>query len=298
MDRTRPIPRDVVIVPCYERPEYTRVCLEYLSRARGIEGKEVWLCQDQHTYDSFGSTTKEMYPNVKFGNQIFPGRFLYAVKTDSLGYDGESYGNSENIILSLHAAYTHGAERIFIVEDDIMVAPDIFEWHERMLREVDPLVSCASALNKSAHFQINGPDRMDETIKDRNAFKRVHTAYSSHAAAFTRTNLKDILVRVDQALEWGKWCPGKEQDLLIQHLMGLLTFPNRGSVWPYVPRAFNVGMYSYHINTAMKFNGTFEEKCAALRATIKDPAKLREMSCNNQTITAVPDFEGDECPRR
>ena len=40
--------RDVVIVPCYERPEYTRICLEYLSRARGIEDKEVWLCQDSH----------------------------------------------------------------------------------------------------------------------------------------------------------------------------------------------------------------------------------------------------------
>ena len=38
--------RDVVIVPCYERPEYTFLCLQYLSRARGIHDKDVWICQD------------------------------------------------------------------------------------------------------------------------------------------------------------------------------------------------------------------------------------------------------------
>ena len=280
--------RDVVIVPCYERPEYTHVCLEYLSRARGIENKDVWLCQDQHVYDSFGRSVSNMVPCVDFGIWNFRERFKYEIRQDSSGFKKDTYGNSENLITSLREAHDSGAERIFLVEDDIMVAPDIFEWHEAILEEVDPLVSCATSLNRSAHFQLNGRNAMDESVKDPNAYKRVWGPYSSHASAFNRQNLGELLVKIDQALEWGTWRSGAEQDILIQHIMGLIDFPNGGSAWPYVPRAFNVGMYSYHINTAMKFNGTFEEKCDAVRRAVVDPEKLCSMSGGNQTITPVP----------
>lgn len=280
--------RDVVIVPCYERPEYTRVCLEYLSWARGIEDKEVWLCQDQHVYDAFGQTVFNMAPNVDFGYRVYAEKFRYILKEDSLGFKKDSYGNSENIIQSLKLAYDSGAERIFLVEDDIMVAPDFFEWHEAVLEEVKPLVSCATSLNRSAHFQINGPNAMDESIKNPNAYKKVWGPYSSHAAAFNKKDLGELLVVINQQLEWGEWRSGKEQDILIQHIMGMISFPNGGSVWPYVPRAWNVGLHSYHINTGMKFNGILEEKCDALRRAITDPVKLQSMSGGNKAITPVP----------
>ena len=45
--------RDVVLVPCYERPEFTRLCLQYLSHARGIEDKEVCLFIDNHKGKDF-----------------------------------------------------------------------------------------------------------------------------------------------------------------------------------------------------------------------------------------------------
>ena len=272
--------RDVVIVPCYERPEYSRVCLEYLSRARGIENKEVWLCQDQHMGNV--EAMPEMQPVAHFGRLAFP-RFDYQW---ILAHN--TYGNSKNLLDALKRAYDAGAERIFLVEDDIMVAPDFFEWHEAVLEEVKPLVSCATSLNRSAHFQINGPNAMDESIKNPNAYKKVWGPYSSHAAAFNKKDLGELLVVINQQLEWGEWRSGKEQDILIQHIMGMISFPNGGSVWPYVPRAWNVGLHSYHINTGMKFNGILEEKCDALRRAITDPVKLQSMSGGNKAITPVP----------
>lgn len=279
--------RDIVIVPTYERQEYAHVCLEYLSRVEGIGDKEVWLCQDSHE-DGFEVNPLHAPEDTRklalFFGQLFGSRADYImIRSHS------TYGNSRNLIEALKRAYERGAERIFLVEDDIMVMPDIFRWHEAVLDQVNPFVSCATSLNKSAHFPINGRYAMDETFRDPNAVYISANAYSSHAVAFKRENLGELLIEIDRQLEWGEWQSGKEQDILIQHIMSMPSFPNRGSAWSYVPRAYNVGMRSYHINTGMEFNGTLEEKCAALRTTIKDPFKLREMSCNNQAVTAVLD---------
>lgn len=275
------MPRDVVIVPCNERPEYTRLCLEYLSKARGVQDKNVWLSQDNHCDPMHAEQLMEMFPVADFGYKTFP-FFQHHIMASH-----QSYGNSANLITSLTRAYNEEGERIFLVEDDIMVSPDFFEWHERMLSEVHPFVSCASALNKSAHFQINGPDRMDEWINDPAAYKQVIGPYSSHAVAFQRFAVGDLLKYINKRAP--AWMPGFEQDLMTQ---AYLKASGNRSVWPYVPRAYNIGMRSYHINTAMPIFGTLEQKVAALRTIIKDPAKLREMSCNNQAITAVPEFGG------
>jgi hypothetical protein len=229
-----------------------------------------------------------MVPCVDFGIWNFRERFKYEIRQDSSGFKKDTYGNSKNLLDSLKRAYDSGAERIFLVEDDIMVAPDIFEWHETVLNEVDPFVSCATLLNKSAHFPINGREAMDESIKDPNAYHVSHHAYSSHAAAFKRKNLKHVVEFLANESTYEKLSSGNEQDIQIQKIMALPFFINKGSAWPYVPRAFNVGMYSYHINTGMKFNGTFEEKCDALRKAVTNPEKLRSMSAGNQTITSVP----------
>ena len=45
--------RDIVVVPCYDRPEYTRLCLQYLAQARGIKDKEIWMFLDNHEGTDF-----------------------------------------------------------------------------------------------------------------------------------------------------------------------------------------------------------------------------------------------------
>lgn len=275
--------RDIVIVPVYERPEFAIVCLEYLSKAYGVHDKEIWLRQDQHIG---GPQVKigEMMEVVDYGRAAFGKNFNYGWQ-EAHNY----YGNSYNLLESMKEAYEAGADRVFLVEDDIMVAPDIFLWHEAVLKQVDPFVSCATAVNKSAHFEINGRYVMDESFKDPAAYYVSETAYSSHASAFRRDYLREIVERFADHSVYVDCCSGKEQDLLIQGFIPYMSRTGCGSVWPYVLRAFNVGIYSYH-TTGMKFGGTFEEKVSALRATIKDPAKLRDMSSNNQAVTAVPEW--------
>ena len=281
--------RDIVTVPCFERPEYTALCLSYLSQARGIDDKEVWLHVDNHGGLALDNPQfNAMVRVAQTGYKMFPDRFHFFTQEEH-----KTYGNSKNIVTSLQMAYDVGAERIFLVEDDIMVAPDIFDWHEAVLEEPDVFVSCATALNKSAHFQINGPQAMDESLHDPSAYLKVCGPYSSHCAAFKRDNLGRLLSYLTKAEN--KWAQGTEQDLLTQRVMQGSTLPffdeseRLYSAWPYVPRAYNVGWRSYHINTGMSFNGTLEEKVAALEATIRNPTRLREMSANNGAVTPLPE---------
>lgn len=267
--------RDVVIVPCYERPEYTYLCLQYLSRARGIRDKEVWMCQDQHK-DTSNFIVGAMLEVRDKANEYFV-RIRYQLHAKH-----DTYGNSTNLIDSLKDAHDSGAERIFLVEDDIIVAPDIFEWHEAVLEEKDVFVSCATALNKSAHFQVNGPNVMDLS-DDSAAYKTVRGAYSSHASAFKRKNLGTLLEYLHGHTI--PWASGDEQDIRTQLFMFANYFK---SAWPYMPRAYNVGMYSYHINTGRKLTGTLEEKTRALDQIIHDSDKLRDMSANNSAVTPIP----------
>ena len=128
---------------------------------------------------------------------------------------------------------------------------------------------------------MNGPNAMDPS-DDSAAYKTVQGAYSSHAVAFKRKNLDQLLSYV---MSFSKWESGFEQDMLTQRFMRIV---HKASAWPYVPRAYNVGVYSYHINTGRKLTGTLEEKTRALDQIIHDPDKLRDMSTNNGAVTPIP----------
>jgi hypothetical protein len=273
--------RDVVIVPCYERPEFTRVCLKYLAQADRIQDKEVWLCQDNHE-DGFKVDPQNAPADAReialYFGRLFGSRAVYRSIAPHT-----TYGNSSNLIHSLQAAYDSGAERIYLVEDDIAVAPDFFSWHDAVLEEPHVFVSCATALSKSAHFQINGPQAMDETYQNPSAYYLAEGPYSSLAAAFKRVKLGGLLDYITAGSQ--KWESGFEQDLLTQRYLRIL---GANSAWPYMPRAYNFGWYSYHI-TGQPFTGSLQEKSRAVEEVIKNPTKLRSVSSNNSAVTALPD---------
>ncbi|MGB8834128.1 MAG: hypothetical protein WCC95_18400 [Candidatus Sulfotelmatobacter sp.] len=270
--------RDVVLVPCYERPEFTRLCLQYLSRARGIEDKEVCLFIDNHKGKDFSEIFEAQQPNLQLAADLFPNRYFASCQQAHA-----SYGNSRNVVDALKFGYNIGAERVYLVEDDILVAPDFFSWHEAVLEEPNVFVSCSTALSKSAHFQINGPQAMDETYQDSAAYYLAEGPYSSHAVAFKRDNL-GLLLRYLGMID--DWHSGWEQDLCTQRY--LLSRGLR-SAWPFMPRAYNIGWYSYHINTGRKFTGALAEQSAAIERVIKDSYALRDVSANNSAVTPLPE---------
>jgi hypothetical protein len=269
---------DTVVIPTYDRPEYLWVCLEHLSRAHGIQNKRIWICEDNHVgVEKHFTIQIEMLATIREAERLF-GR-------DNVIYEGRlphpHYGNSHNVLTSLLEAYYSTSGFVYLVEDDAMVLPDFFEWHEQAQKQFKPFVTCAGRINRSLNFPINGPEAIDETIKDPMACVRSSKAYMSWATCFSRESLRRLLWdRPDDT----SWKPGWEQDLYIQKF---LQDSKSKSVWPHVPRAYHMGWYSYHRTAGMKFNGTLEEKVAALRSTITSKSKIKEMA-GLQDIDAIP----------
>ena len=63
--------RDIVIVPTYDRPEYLWVCLQKLSAAHGVQDKEIWVCEDNHSDGKDGWATFNMVPVMEEARRLF-----------------------------------------------------------------------------------------------------------------------------------------------------------------------------------------------------------------------------------
>ena len=290
--------KDIAIIPTYDRPEYLALCLTKLSKARGIDEKEIWICVDHHSnvkedQEILRQTVRVVLDFMK----ILSGPTIRMIHRKAHA----TYGNSFNVLEAFREAYATDARYVYLLEDDVLVMPDYFEWHEEA-QKWHPFVSCAGRINRSLNFAMNGPEAIDETYKSPLACVASPRAYGSWAACFTRQSLGLILKEVANQDFLNHIGPGNEQDIFIQRFMprvrmytpeGLtpapwaesgLVYPTTNielgfSVWPYVPRAYHMGWFSYHRTAGMKFNGSLEEKFAALSCAVSDPQKIKTMAC-------------------
>lgn len=307
---------DIVIVPTYDRPEYLALCLEKLRAAKGIETKQIYLAIDDH-WDVPPPSNEIRRQMIELMSIPIPGLDVCHIGLRPTS----TYGNSFNILNAFEQAYRTGARHVYLVEDDVMVMPDFFQWHEAAQDQFHLFVSCAGRINRSLNFETNGRESIDESCIDPLACSASGRAYGSWAACFPHQILGFILQEAERWDFAKHIAPGNEQDIFIQKLMpriqmyeyggmGVAEFHDRSSeivntvvtrsgfsVWPYVPRAYHMGMSSYHRNAGLKFNGSLEEKIAALRSTISDPYKIRLMALLQDDIDAyptqpIPDWSG------
>lgn len=265
--------KDIVIVPTFDRPEYLWMCLENLRLAHGSHAKQIWICEDVHEDKPKDFTTQiDMLATIREAGQLF-GR-------ENVTYFGRaphtSYGNSHNLLQALKDSIYTDARYVYIVEDDTMVMKDFFNWHEQAQQQYQPFVTCAGRINRSLNFQMNGPEAIDESQKDSMACVRSHKAYMSWATCFKREGLYWLLKHAPDKDGDDPWRPGFEQDMFIQDF---IRDGHNASVWPYVPRAYHMGWYSYHRTAGQKFHGTLQEKVTALRRAIYSKAMINEMAC-------------------
>jgi hypothetical protein len=272
--------RDVVIVPTYNRPELLWLCLEYIVDAHPSEDTEVWVCEDLHTDKPKGFTVEiEMLATLRYFEGRFA-KFRYKAVTPHT-----TYGNSHNLLSALHEASLCDTRLVYIIEDDALITKDFFTWNEQVYEKFKPWVACAGRLNRSLNFESNGRYAMDETIKDINACTRVKGAYMSWATCFPRETLDQLFcAECIQAQTFG---PGIEQDILIQDVMRRYGV---SSLWPFVPRAFHLGYYSYHRTGGIVPQGTLEQRVTALRSVVTKQNKLREVA-GIQDIDAFQEHE-------
>jgi len=279
--------KDIILVPSYFRPEYLFLCLERIRNAdRGSVDSEIWVCQDfrfedQHRHKLGIDWTTEV---LDYWRPRLPIRF---VQRSAHGFEG----NSRNVLEAYkEAAAIENVRYIYLVEDDVLVQPDFFTWHEAVQLDGDYMCSVAYRCSRNAEARTD--------VTDPSAYFTSARDYASVGVCWRREKLGPVVAHAsadyyrDTSAYMQRTFPGNrfagdfsEQDGLIMRVM----WETRGVVaWPYVPRAYHMGWYGYHRPDGRRPDGLLQDKIAKLRTIIHDAEKIKNVSFNFGDIEPCP----------
>lgn len=278
--------KDIVLLPTYCRPEYLQICLEHLTKAEGITSKQIWILQDHRQNDEYTCA-----PDENWTREVLAAWKPYTA-LDIKFMRASSHctpGNSRNVLEGYKRAYETDARFVYLIEDDVFVQPDFFKWHEAVQATGDYYCSIAHGC-----YHRNKGVRTD--ITDPGAYFTSHRDYASLGVCWRREKIglfveharneyysnTDNYVR--QRLSGTPLGDNfSEQDGLIERVMWKTTGV---TAWPYVPRAYHLGLYGYH-RLGQRPNGFLEAKLAGLRKMLADPETFKN-PINNPYNDVVP----------
>lgn len=277
---------DIVIIPTYLRAEYLWLCLEYLWQTQAPGPKEFWVCEDRRENDEY--THKLQFQWTDEVLEDFRGRLnLKKIVATPHNYSG----NTRNVLEAYKRAYQTDARFVYLVEDDVLVRPDFFKWHEAV-QETESKTMCSVAYrcvrNNEARTDISDPEAYFTTARD----------YASIGVCWRRESLGPVIEHArpeyynDLDGYIGRTFPGNrfatdfsEQDGLIMRVM----WETRGfTTWPYVPRAYHMGYYGYHRTNGRRPNGFWRQKLDAIKATLHDAEQLKIVAPDFGDIEPLP----------
>lgn len=266
--------KDLVLITACNRPDYLRLCLEYLQKADGIDSKEIWIFIDRGK-----SLIREFYEVVN----DFSTLDIFTIFQPEHNY----HGNSFNTLNAYRAAVEiSDSPHVYLVEDDVLVTPDFFRWHEAVHKmEKDIMCSVAYRCSRNAA-------RDKKYDNDPEAYLISAQDYASIGVCWRRENLEPIIAHAkceyfeNQAAYLKEHFPQNrfndcftEQDGLIMRIMGVA---HRYTAWPFMPRAFHVGVAGYNRPRGPRLS--YQE----IKEMIHDSEKIKQADRDFGDIEMVP----------
>lgn len=237
---------DVLIVPTFSRPEFLWLCLEHLDACPGMRDMDLLVTVDNHE----GNPPPLMEIEEVLGVFSFPKLRLKVQKPHS--YPGNSY----NLMTAYSDVFAVRYEYVFMVEDDVMVAPTFFQWHRDVHESESP--ACSIGV-------VQTP---------------IMKGYASLGVCFQREELLGIVdhccpeyFRDLKGYIRKRFRPSSfdfEQDGLICRVL-----EGKKVIWATTPQAQHVGWYGYHRKKSVKPSGTVRERYQKVKEILKDPVQLK-----------------------
>lgn len=269
--------KDLLLITTYNRPDYLRVCLEYLQKADGIDSKDIWIFVDRGK-----QLIREFYEVVN----DFPNLDISVHFRAEHRYHGNSYNTLNAYVMAYEFGAKYGTEYIYLVEDDVLVMPDFFRWHEAVHKmEKDIMCSVTYRCSRNAA-------RDKKYDNDPEAYLISGQDYASIGVCWKREKLEPIVSHAkteyfaDLQGYLKKHFPQNrfndcftEQDGLIMRIMGE-THGN--TAWPFVPRCYHVGVASYNRPRGPRLS--YQE----IKEMIRDPEKIKQADRDFGDIEIVP----------
>ena len=253
--------REIVIVPTYKRPEMLFYCL---SLIRAFEKEiPVAIFPDRGTAED-----PELVDVVR---SFEPDRMVVQFVPEH-----DYYGNSYNVMEALRWAYSGRWDRVFYIEDDVMVHPDFFEWHRKTHAEFDDIfASMGWVFNHHApitddlqfqpwYYAIGTCFSREKLgLVARHATPRYYNDMPGYIEKNFKASTLNARVRIEHF----------EQDGLIQRILDVDKSQTAASG---IARCTHIGTFGYNRGWDIRedfFEGcpTFEDRVGRLRKLVGDP---------------------------
>lgn len=268
---------DIVLIPTFARPEYLQLCLEHLVAADGGKDKVVHISHDRHTTDP-----SSILNEIKLTEQVvaaFQGKFreLYLQVRPPHPY----IGNPCNFLELYKNSYDVASRYVYLVEDDVLVAPDFFKWHEAVQARGDYFVTVGwHCIRNPLVKPSTDPTAYIESTRDFSSIGICWkpdklSALVKHATPEYYRQMAGYLGRTfpGSPIPAGQWT---EQAGVVTRL--LHETKNRWVAWPALARVAHVGISGYHRPGGHRFDGSLEQRVSDLRTAVRDGKVLNSLS--------------------
>lgn len=243
--------RDIVMIPCWRRPEFLWHCLDNLAQAEGIEQLHVLFRADTGFDPAIREVIQEFAPKLASHEVNTPVPCPY-----------RRTKQSANLLGGYLMAAAATRRYVFMVEEDVMVARDFLRWHYAV-QASQPRLFCSIAARNT--------NRAVAPSDDPQIYYLTSGDYCSLGLCFERSIITDMIaphVTRDYFANPGRYChrhfPDSrigagyvEQDGLIRRIQ-----EHAGDAhliaYPYRPRAYHGGFFGYHRRGALE--GTLAER--------------------------------------
>jgi hypothetical protein len=248
--------RDVVLIPCWRRPEFLWHCLENLTQADGIEQLQVIFRPDHGHDPAILEVISEFAARLADSEVDVPPRCPY-----------RRTKQSANVLTGYLLAAARARAYVFMIEEDIIVARDFFRWHYAVQAAEPELFCSLSTRNTNRVVPANDDPRL---------YYRTTLDYCSLGVCFERSVITQLIaphVRREYFQDPSAYCarhfPSSqvgagyvEQDGLIRRVQEAQG-ERRPIAYPYRPRAYHAGFIGYH--RAGRLEGSLRERIRAGR---------------------------------
>lgn len=255
--------KNIVLIPCWQRPEFLSICLEQIVKADGAE-KYTYVFLVDRGFNPENITVINKFPfekGVQLRKETVPG----------IGRQ------SMNLLEGYRFAASQDCNLVFMIEEDIMIANDFFTWHEAVQKKESNFCSIATENNNTKHESTGnlseyyiGSERDYQSLGvcfNREVLNKYVVPHANYA--FYKNPRAYVSQKFPTSVMGTQYC---EQDGLIRRIRE--TECNLPVIFPDVPRAYHAGFYGYNRPSKKVPKGSLASRIAQLKEIIFSPEKM------------------------
>lgn len=265
--------QNLVLIPCWRRDDFLAVTLEHIVNAnRADQYCYIFLVDRGFSPNVLGVI--ESFPLCKDVRIMNPHRYI-----------GNSYNVLEGYKYALELTPQCESELIYLIEEDIWVGKDFFDFHETVQSQYSPFcLSGVRCQNDPTQYEQN-----PAAVYHHHTFQSLGLSWkpknlklvADHAKPEYYRNMKGYIRAMAPNSKYGtSW---SEQDGLINRLVEV---NNVQCMYPYVGRAYHAGFVGYN-RRGRPLEGSLEERVQTLKTMSKEDM--------NERAIEYKDIESIDC---